>query len=173
MTADVATLHENMDILIAGVRREGNVQAEVWKGEIDRAGFADSALNLAHYLALRRLDLRPLQRPLTALGLSSLGRLESRVLPTLVAVRSALSALLGREPDPELSTGEFFAGEARQRSHTHEILGTSATSPPVALLVTCPTEAADDPAFMLALAERGSRPCASTARMTAPITGSA
>jgi pyruvate kinase len=155
MTADVATLYENMDTLIAEVRREGNVQAEVWKGEIDRVGFADSALNLAHYLALRRLDLRPLQRPLTALGLSSLGRLESRVLPTLIAVRSALSALLGREPDPELSTGDFFAGEARLTLHTHELLGTSATSPPVALLVTCPTEAADDPAFMLALAERG------------------
>src|SRR5271168_4561097 len=103
MTADIATLHENMDALIAEVRREGDVQAEVWKGEIDRAGFADSALNLAHYLALRRLDLRPLQRPLTALGLSSLGRLESRVLPTLLAVRSALSALLGREPVPKLS----------------------------------------------------------------------
>jgi pyruvate kinase len=104
MTVDVSTLLEKMDALIAEVRREGNVQVEVWKGEIDRAGFADSALNLAHYLALRRLDLRPLQRPLTALGLSSLGRLESRVLPTLVAVRSALSALLGREPDPEPST---------------------------------------------------------------------
>jgi len=104
MTIDVATLLENMDALIAEVRREGNVQAEIWKREIDRVGFADSALNLAHYLALRRLDLRPLQRPLTALGLSSLGRLESRVLPTLVAVRSALSALLGREPDPEPST---------------------------------------------------------------------
>jgi pyruvate kinase len=96
-----------------------------------------------------------LQRPLTALGLSSLGRLESRVLPTLVAVRTALSALLGRVPDPEPSTGDFFAGEARLTSRTHELLGTSATSPPVALLVTCPTEAADDPAFMLALAERG------------------
>jgi pyruvate kinase len=155
MTADVATLHENMDALISEIRREGDVQAGAWKGEIDRAGFGDSALNLAHYLALRRRDLRPLQRPLTALGLSSLGRLESRVLPTLVAVRTALSALLGRVPDPEPPSGDFFAGEARLTLHTHELLGTSATSPPVALLVTCPTEAADDPAFMLALAERG------------------
>ena len=73
MTADIATLHENVDALISEIRREGDVQAEAWKGEIDRAGFADSALNLAHYLALRRRDLRPLQRPLTALGLSSVG----------------------------------------------------------------------------------------------------
>ncbi len=40
--------------------------------------------NLAHYLALRHHDLRPLQRQLMWRGLSSLGRLESRVLPTLM-----------------------------------------------------------------------------------------
>ena len=58
MTADVATLHENMDTLIAEVRREGDVQAEVWKGEIDRVGFADGALNLAHSGPLAVLILR-------------------------------------------------------------------------------------------------------------------
>ena len=30
MTADAATLHENVDDLIAEVRREGDVQAEAW-----------------------------------------------------------------------------------------------------------------------------------------------
>jgi hypothetical protein len=49
MTADVATLFENMNDLILEVRREGDAQAEAWKGEIDRGGFAHSALNLAHY----------------------------------------------------------------------------------------------------------------------------
>lgn len=153
MTAEIAKLRDKMDALITDIHREGDAQTETWKG--DRAGFADSASNLAYYLALRRRDLRPLQRPLTALGLSSLGRLESRVLPTLIAVKTALSALLGQAPDSELSTDAFFAGEARLAAHTRELLGTSAKSPPVALLVTCPTEAADDPAFMLALAERG------------------
>jgi hypothetical protein len=35
---------------------------------------------LIHYLALRRHDIRRLQEQLAALGLSSLGRMESHVL---------------------------------------------------------------------------------------------
>ena len=50
-------------------------------------------VNLGHYLALRHHDIRPLQRRLMALGLSSMGRLESRVLPTIDAVLFALSKI--------------------------------------------------------------------------------
>jgi hypothetical protein len=42
--------------------------------------FTFSGRNLAHYLSLRRFDLRPLQARLTAWGLSSLGRGEPHVL---------------------------------------------------------------------------------------------
>ena len=155
MPTDVAALHAKIDRLIAEVSDEGKAQADAWKCDGDRAGFADSGLNLANYLALRRRDLRPLQPALAELGLSSLGRLEGRVLPTLVAVRRALSALLGRDPEAGPPKGAFFAGPARLAAHAHELFGGGAASPPVALLVTCPTEAADDPDFMLALAKRG------------------
>ena len=154
MTTDIATLYQDIDVLLGDVRREGESQAEAWKGVIERPGFTASALNLAHYLALRRRDLRPLQRPLTALGLSSLGRLESRVLPTLLAVRTALAELLGHRPDGQ-PPNDFFAGEARLAARRCELLGAQTTSAATALLVTCPTEAADDPSFMLGLAERG------------------
>ena len=151
---DVAALLDTLDALIADVRRDGAARVKAGGSGARRSGFADSALNLAHYLALRRQDLRPLQRDLAALGLSSLGRLEGRVMPTLVAVRTALAALLGRPPAAAPSQDAFFAGEKRLTAHAHELLGTTAASPPVALLVTCPTESADDPAFMLALATR-------------------
>lgn len=117
--------------------------------------FGESALNLAHYMALRRRDLRPLQRPLTALGLSSLGRLESRVLPTLVATKAALAALCGLPPETRLPSKEFFVGERHLAERTRELLGKLASDHPIALLVTCPSEAATDRAFMQALAERG------------------
>ncbi len=155
MPAHVATLHAKIEDLIAAVSVEGKAQADAWTGEGDRAAFADSGLNLAHYLALRRRDLRPLQRSLAALGLSSMGRLEGRVLPTLVAVSNALSALLGRKVETGSSARAFFAGEARLASHSRELFGNTAASAPVALLVTCPPEAADTPDFMLALATRG------------------
>lgn len=48
--------------------------------------FSQSALNLAHYLAFRRYDLRELQIRLASHGLSSLGRAEASVMPTLESV---------------------------------------------------------------------------------------
>jgi pyruvate kinase len=150
-----AALYQEIDALITAIRREGDMRTAAWAGRIVRAGFAESASNLAHYLALRHRDLRALQQPLMALGLSSLGRLESRVLPTLVAVKAALAALIGLTREQGPSSEAFFAGERRLVERTHELLGTSASSRPVGLLVTCPTEAANEPSFMIALAERG------------------
>ena len=62
---------------------------------LKRGAFLPGATNLAHYLAFRGLDLRPLQEPLVTLGLSGLGRGESRVLPTLDAVIANLEMLCG------------------------------------------------------------------------------
>ena len=150
-----AALYREIEALIATVRREGDAQAATWSDRIVRACFQESASNLAHYLALRHRDVRPLQRPLMALGLSSLGRLESRVLPTLMAVKAAAAALAGMTPEKGPTCETFFSGEQQLAERTHELLGPSASSRPIALLVTCPTEAADEPSFMVALAERG------------------
>jgi pyruvate kinase len=152
---EAAVLYREIDALLAAVRREGGAQMAEWADCIGSADFQESASNLAHYLALRHRDLRALQRPLMRLGLSSLGRLESRVVPTLVAVKAGLAALTGRAPEKGPSSETFFAGERRLAERTHELLGSSASSRAVALLVTCPTEAAEEPSFMKALAEHG------------------
>ena len=55
----------------------------------------ESAYNLAHYLAVRRHDVRELQRDLSALGLSSLGRMEAHVMASLNAVFEVLLRLRG------------------------------------------------------------------------------
>jgi len=149
-----AELYREIDALIAALRREGDAQTVSWADDVVRPGFAESASNLAAYAALRRRDLRDLQRSLMALGLSSLGRLESRVLPTLFAVKAALAALAGLAPEDGPSREIFFAGERRLVERTHEVLGNAATARPTAILVTCPTEAADDPSFMQGLAQR-------------------
>jgi len=154
MVDESAVLHTEVDNLIAGIRREGDQQIATWRECISRADFEQSAANLAYYMAFRRRDLRALQRSLMNLGLSSLGRLESRVLPTLVAVKAALAALANLPPAERPSEEAFFAGERILLERSRELLGVS-TSSRNALLVTCPTEAADDPAFMLALAGRG------------------
>ncbi|WP_340117231.1 pyruvate kinase [Pelagibius sp. 7325] len=153
--SDIAELSRQIDSLLSEVSREGDARAAGWQSCIEHPDFAESARNLAHYLALRHRDLRPLQRPLMQLGLSSLGRLESRVLPGLRAVRGALAALAGRPAEVEPAPDAFFAGEARLAERSRAVFGPPNPNRPVSLLVTCPATAAEDPSFMLELAARG------------------
>lgn len=112
--------------------------------------------NLAAYLALRHRDLRPLQRKLMARGLSSLGRMESRVLPTLDAVAHALAALTGGAAEnPAPSEEEFFAGESRLIEATDRLFGPPRAYRRGRIMVTMPSEAAGDADFVLALAKAG------------------
>lgn len=152
---DVALLKRKLDHLIVEVRDEGVRLMDGWAERIERPEFTASASNLAHYLALRRHDLRPLQRSLMALGMSSLGRLESRVLPTLKAVAANVAALCGEAAAERPSSRQFFAGEHFLAERSAEVFGPRSGPRQTALLVTCPTEAAEDPSFLLRLAERG------------------
>jgi len=113
--------------------------------------------NLSHYLALRHGDLRSLQRRLMALGLSSMGRLESRVLPTIDAVLQALSALAGSTGAQDFvrSEEEFFAGEDRLEAASEALLGRRPLSRRTRIMVTLPSEAADGPDLTLDLARAG------------------
>lgn len=151
----IGDLHDRFIALISAVDEEGATQAAGWSDTITRPGFAESAVNLARYLALRRRDLRSLQRELMIFGLSSLGRLESRVAPALLAVEATLAALSDLPAETRPSEEDFFAGERLLDERTRDLFGISRSSRPTALLVTCPTEAAADPEFMLELAKRG------------------
>jgi pyruvate kinase len=142
--------------LRAAVAREGRAAFGLWQERIERIGFAASALNLAQYLAVRRRDLRPLQRRLMPLGVSSLGRLEGRVLASLDAVATALAALAGAPPQfPLPSERQFFRGEARLAANATEAFGAESPGRSGRILVTLPSEAADDPTFVPGLARRG------------------
>lgn len=142
--------------LRAAVVSEGRVAYGHWRDRIDRPDFAASALNLAQYLAVRHRDLRPLQRRLMALGVSSLGRLEGRVLASLDAVAVALAALAGEEAAVTApSDRQFFRGEARLHVNATEVLGPPSPGRSGRILVTLPGEAAADPQFIADLVRRG------------------
>ena len=109
---DLAALLHDVGTLRASVLSEGERIQARWSGWVEAAAFAPSAANFAHYLALRRHDLRGVQRSLMEVGLSSLGRAESRVMPTLDAVAALLAAAQGAPWHPA-SPAAFHAGEAR------------------------------------------------------------
>jgi hypothetical protein len=58
-----AALYREIEALIATVRREGDAQAATWSDCIVRAGFQESASNLAHYLALNCPPRLPIRWP--------------------------------------------------------------------------------------------------------------
>lgn len=121
---------------------------------------ADSAANMAAYLALRRHDLRGLQPELTALGLSSLGRVEGHVAASLDATIAALAAVLGA-PGPEVPPprAAFAEPSARLAARRDALFGPGAAVNGVPLstriMVTLPSEAADDPALIADLIAGG------------------
>lgn len=116
----------------------------------------EALANLAYYLALRRHDVRPLQRRLMCLGLSSMGRLESRVLPTLDAILARLADMTGRAiPRPAPTEAAFFAGEARLTRAADALFGSAPAVRRGRIMVTLPSEAAAQPDYVLDLARQG------------------
>ncbi len=105
-----------------------------------------SALNLVHYMALRRHDLRPAQLVLASSGLSSLGRTEAHVQESLETVLDVLHVLDGIEREPALNRDwlTLEAGEALLTAHTDTLLGPPPRERTVRIMVTMPAEAESD-----------------------------
>ena len=105
-----------------------------------------SAINLAHYLALRHVDLRGLQERLARMGVSSLGRSETHALANVDQVLRILHRLAGRRWS-SLSQDEptgFVLGTALLAQHAEALFGAAPPERDVRIMVTLPSEAATD-----------------------------
>jgi pyruvate kinase len=107
-----------------------------------------SAVNMVHYLGLRRRDMRPLQERLAAAGLSSLGRMESHVLANLDAIIDLLRCALGKHPTNEILPASAAAGTARLEINTNNLFGKPPLHRRVRIMVTLSAEVADDYALV-------------------------
>ena len=116
-----------------------------------------SAVNLVHYLAMRRRDLRPLQQRLAGLGVSSLGRAETHVLANVDKVLGILHRLAGRPWAPLLDDEPAgrVGGGARLSSHAQALFGPPPKGRAVRIMVTLPSEAAHDEALLPGLVHAG------------------
>ncbi len=114
------------------------------------------AINLVHYLGLRRRDMRSLQKRLAAVGLSSLGRMESHVFPHLNAITDLLSCVLGKNSidNIRLPTPEAM-GMAQLDTNTSNLFGKPPFHRRVRIMVTLPAEAANDYALIKDMLIRG------------------
>lgn len=142
--------------LYARVDRDARVIFDRWRPKLRRRAFRLGAWNFAAYLALRWSDIRPLQTALMPLGLSSLGRCEGRVRPNIMAVIEALTARCGREVRPPSTTARaFFRGERTLRAETARVFGPQGANRAVRIMVTLPTEAAEDSELVAELVRAG------------------
>ena len=140
------------------VESEGKAIFDEWNPHIQRTAFIDSALNLAEYLALRRHDLRSLQAALMPWGLSSLGRIEGRVMPNLDAVIATLEVICGSKSDRHFQRPPvefFFEGDRLLQQHTEELFGVSSPHRRVRIMVTLDTEAATNYELVRSFIQRG------------------
>jgi pyruvate kinase len=113
----------------------------------------ESARNLLHYLALRRHDLRHLQKKLAAQGLSSLGRAESHVMANIDAIKAVLNRLSNSGHVRPAANGNlsYEAGLKLLEAHTEALLGPKPKHRMVRIMVTMPTEAAENYHFVRGL----------------------
>jgi len=107
--------------------------------------FRASAKNLIAYIALRQVDIREPQEQLAFLGLSSLGRAEKNVIASIRTVQKALAKLLtGQDYELDGERCNFEQSNRRLKTHIEDALGTRADGRDVRIMVTLPTEAADE-----------------------------
>ena len=134
---------------LSAVREELLEVAEGWRPWISgrEADRDASARNLLQYLALRRHDLRELQDPLVALGLSSLGGSEGHVQASVEAVLAALRTLVEHPPQSPSGSTPIRFGHSREllARRSEALLGAPRRGRPARIMVTMPTEAATDP----------------------------
>ena len=128
-------------------RRRRDKGAELraeWGPAADKA--SSRALNLSHYVALRGHDLTDLQLRLAARGLSSLGRSEAKVAPTLDALIVTLRRLTGEANIPYPAPAHARPGASELEAEADRMFGKRPRGAPrVRVMATLPPEAATQP----------------------------
>lgn len=120
--------------------------------------FTHSAINLAHYLTLRRMDLRGIQDQLSALGLSSLGRGEAHILDNLTRVIEVLARIIDQEAPPTQPCSGTASAETGRTTLAHNalrIFGPAPVDRTVRIMVTLPGSVADDGVLLEKLLKEG------------------
>jgi pyruvate kinase len=158
-TARSTRLTQSLLQRLASIREEFSTAERDYGPALDvlPAATRDCARNLVDYVALRRHDLRAVQRWLHSLGVSSLGHTESHVRAGLDVVLALLGQVVQSDGSPALNVQQ----RAMRRSRVHlkrrtvALLGVRSHKREVRIMVTMPSEAASDPQLVRGLLDAG------------------
>ncbi|MCU4186707.1 hypothetical protein K6U06_20250 [Acidiferrimicrobium sp. IK] len=138
-------------VALAALMRDMEAERAADISSVDPAHRQDAA-NLIHYLALRQGDVRHVQRWLGARGLSSLGRSEAHALATVESVRAAID---GNTHSFGPAIQSFESGRSALDRNTDALFGPRPRGRVPRIMVTLPSEAADDYPLVRGLVVRG------------------
>jgi len=154
-SSDPAALRDAVSEIRRQVAEAGRAIFDGWRPRVAHRGFAAGARNLANYLALRAIDMTALQPALTAHGLSSLGRSEGHVLPSLDALLASLARIAGDPAPPYPPRAGFTAGQRALDQAQQHLFGGMPGDRRTRVMVTLPSEAAHDAGLVQDLVEAG------------------
>lgn len=147
-------LSELIDLRSAVIQESQAIVGD-WTPKVARRSFLPGAINLAQYLAFRRHDLSGLQHQLSALGLTSLGRSEGRVMASLDAVCARLTEIAGQPAVSHPAATPFRNGAQILRKEQARIFGDDPHGPSTRIMVTLPTKASQDRALVADIIRAG------------------
>lgn len=135
---DAALVHADEVAAVSGLHRRG-------------------ALNLIHFTAMRSLDLRSLQDDLTNMGVTSLATTGTAVRAKVLAAREVVGSLAGERPIDDLGAlrRATIDGETSLEVNCRNLLGALREERSTRIMVTLPSEAADDPNLIPDLVRAG------------------
>lgn len=109
--------------------------------------YRESARNFIRYLALRTHDLKKIQDKLSCLGLSSIGHSERYTLANIENILFFLHTLEGEVFQPNFLPGEhpvnFYSSKELLKENTTRVFGESNRKGTTRIMVTMPSEAAE------------------------------
>ena len=159
--ADFSSIQSELDALLQYISSQSLELLDKYKHDNINSYYNKSAINLIHYLALRRIDLRQLQDKLADSGLSSLGRCEAHVIDSICKLLNILSTITGNKNTFDLTfqTSSLYPSYSEGRGllvqHTDLLFGHKQDAYRSRIMVTLPTEAVEDPSFIQQLIKNG------------------
>lgn len=155
MAPSLSSLEENIRRILDFVQQQEDTNRDLL--EQVQPHYLDSARNLLHYLALRTFDLKSIQEELSTLSISSLSHSEGYTLTNLQNILNLIQLLKGEQVTPNSfrSPYDYRKSKSQLQQNTLQLFGPHHRGEGSRIMVTMPSEAAENYALIRSLLQAG------------------
>ncbi|MEM9849633.1 MAG: pyruvate kinase, partial [Bacteroidota bacterium] len=150
----VVKIIEQLDAIIAKMEVDEAQLQEILQAVDDK--YAKSAQNLVNYVSFRSFDVRVMQKYLKNLGLTRFVNAQSHIKASVLTIRYLLGLVVEeRTKDALAKQWSVKEGQKQLRINTKNLLGKTNSERRVRIMVTQPTEAAENYDLVKQAVEKG------------------